>query len=147
MASSAKHTAGPVSATGEIHDVSGHQLWCGRVEPSVAVGGCRGAIANIQSAAHIGGISNDEAAANAALIAETFTITHEIGLTPRQLAERCGTLEAALLSVADEAKKANAVIALHRAGRGQGRVRVTTAMHRIERVARAAIAKAEGGAT
>lgn len=34
--------------------------------------------------------------ANAELIAESFTVAHETGLTPRQLAGRCEKLEAAL---------------------------------------------------
>jgi hypothetical protein len=36
------------------------------------------------------------AEANARLIAEAFNVAHETGLTPRQLAERCGKLEAML---------------------------------------------------
>jgi hypothetical protein len=41
-------------------------------------------------------VSQREAVANANLIAEAFTVAHETGLTPRQLAERCKELEAAL---------------------------------------------------
>lgn len=86
MTIESKHTAGPAIVSGCIRDVSGDQLWCGAVEPSVAIGGYRGSIAHIQSAAQIGGISNDEAEANANLIAEAFNVAHETGLTPRQLA-------------------------------------------------------------
>jgi hypothetical protein len=100
MATVAKHTTGPVIASGRIRSVSGDRLYCGAVEPSVAIGGYRGTIANTQSAAHIGGISNDEAKANTDLIAEAFNVAHETGLTPRQLAERCVELEAAISEVA-----------------------------------------------
>jgi len=37
--------------------------------------------------------------ANAELIAESFTVAHETGLTPRQLAERCKELEGVLTFV------------------------------------------------
>jgi len=42
------------------------------------------------------GRTPEEAQANARLIAEAFTVAHETGLTPRQLAERCEKLEAML---------------------------------------------------
>jgi hypothetical protein len=58
----------------------------------------------------------------------------------------------ALHQIADEAKTANDVIRLNRDGRGQGRVRVATAMHRIAMWANTALsaappAKADGGVT
>lgn len=87
MTSAAKHTAGPVIASGRIRNVSGDQLWCVQVEPSAAISQYRGTIASIQSAAQIGGITNDEAEANAAFIAEAFNVAHETGLTTRQLAD------------------------------------------------------------
>ncbi len=82
----------------------------------------------------------EQVQANARLIAEAGTVAHETGLTPRQLAERCKELEAALRdmlrefddhSITDDIKtqcgiSANVIKALQRA--------------------RAAIAKAEGGA-
>lgn len=42
----------------------------------------------------------ESAEANAQLIAEAGTVAHETGLTPRQLAERCKELEAALSDLA-----------------------------------------------
>jgi hypothetical protein len=45
--------------------------------------------------------TKDEARANVHLIAEAFTVAHETGLTPRQLAERCKELEAALAEARD----------------------------------------------
>jgi hypothetical protein len=44
--------------------------------------------------------TKDEARANVDLIAEAFTVAHETRLTPRQLAERCKELEAALERIA-----------------------------------------------
>ena len=40
---------------------------------------------------------------SAELIAEAFTVAHETGLTPRQLAERCKELEEAITRIADHA--------------------------------------------
>jgi hypothetical protein len=40
-----------------------------------------------------------EGLADAHFIAEAFTVAHDTGLTPRQLAERCEKLEAALVGV------------------------------------------------
>ena len=46
----------------------------------------------------------------------------------------------ALVAIAREAKQANDVISLNRDGQGQGRVRVATAMHRIEAMASTVLA-------
>jgi hypothetical protein len=48
----------------------------------------------------------------------------------------------ALNQVLNEAAAANEVIRLNRDGQGSGRVKVATALHRIEHIARAAIAQA-----
>jgi len=79
---------------------------------------------------------NSECEANAALIAEAGTVAHETGLTPRQLAERCERLEAALESIVDLTKPGQTV-------------NVSQAVDIICDVwnaARAAIAKAGGAA-
>lgn len=89
-------TPGPAFVSGAIHNVEGRLLWCGSISPNVAIGEYRGDIARVQSAAHIDGISNEEAEANAAFIADAFNVTHETGLTPRQLAEQHAELSAAL---------------------------------------------------
>jgi hypothetical protein len=92
----AAFTAGPCVATGELSVIGDNTHWCGGVVQDLPAGRYRGRIAGIQSCNHIGGIGQDEAKANANLIAEAFTVAHETGLTPRQLAERCKELEAAL---------------------------------------------------
>lgn len=46
----------------------------------------------------------------------------------------------ALQEINNEAKKANNVIKLNRDGKGSGRVKVATAMHRIEKLSNDAIA-------
>ncbi len=48
-------------------------------------------------------------------------------------------LRKVLASIAQEARTANSVIAMKRDGSGSGRVKVATAMHRIERMAREAL--------
>lgn len=48
-------------------------------------------------------------------------------------------LRKALGRIAQEARTANHVIALNRDGQGSGRVKVATAMHRIEKIAREAL--------
>lgn len=66
--------------------------------------------------------ADEIAKANAHLIAEAFTVAHETGLTPRQLAERCEKLEAALRYIArtwpdsSAAKHARATIAKAKGG-------------------------------
>lgn len=55
-------------------------------------------------------------------------------------------LREALEQIMSEAKVSNDVIRMNRDGGGNGRVKVATAMHRIEREARAALTKQEGGA-
>lgn len=64
----AGHTKGPWTATGEVSNVSGTDLWCGEIYPANAVK-YLGTVANVQSCDHISGISQEEAAANARLIA------------------------------------------------------------------------------
>lgn len=63
--------------------------------------------------------------------------THDGAMTER---ERAQPLADALAEIAKEAAAANEVIRLNRDGRGQGRIRVATAMHRIHAAARAALA-------
>lgn len=69
MSSSAKieHTPTPWKFAGEVQRVDGDDLWCGQIAP-VSGPKYRGEIARIQSADQIGGISRDEASANAAFI-------------------------------------------------------------------------------
>lgn len=65
------YTPGPWIARGKVTTVgdenNSSMLWCGTVAPAGSK--FRGSIANIQSCDHIGGISREEAAANARLIA------------------------------------------------------------------------------
>lgn len=74
---------------------------------------------------------NKHREANAELIAEAFTVAHETGLTPRQLAERCAKLEAALQTIiASEPHDGDLVVC---------------DFDTLQSVARAAIAKATAG--
>ncbi|MCO5092635.1 hypothetical protein [Bosea sp. (in: a-proteobacteria)] len=65
-----KFTKGPWVALGDVHQVGNldEHLWCGDVSPNNATP-FRGPICHIQSCDHIGGISREEAEANARLIA------------------------------------------------------------------------------
>ncbi len=65
------HTPGPWVASGEDRVISEVLMFCGDVSPVTVTGGYRGDIASIQSCNHIGshGISRKEAAANTRLIA------------------------------------------------------------------------------
>lgn len=74
-------TPGPWSCVGKIQQVE-HcgDLWCGSINPSSASETkYRGAIAHIQSADHIGGISAIEALANARLLAAAWDLDAAAG--------------------------------------------------------------------
>jgi len=90
MTSKAGHTAGPAEYDSESGDV----VMADEV-------GARIASVDIENCANA-----DQADADGLLIAEAFTVTHETGLTPRQLAERCEKLEAALRPFAEACKAA-----------------------------------------
>lgn len=80
----------------------------------------------------------------AALLATTSEAADALEAQQARIAE----LEKAIVSVAAEAKGANDVIRLNRDGGGSGRVKVGTAMHRIEAIARQALSsqgRREGG--
>ena len=62
------YTKGPWRAVGKITAVAGDSLWCGHIQRKDD-GAYRGRIADIQSADHVGGITREEARANARLIA------------------------------------------------------------------------------
>lgn len=64
----ARHTEGPWNVDGEIRPVADcYRLYCADIRP--ALGKYRGSVASVQSCAHIDGISNAEAEANAHLLA------------------------------------------------------------------------------
>jgi hypothetical protein len=86
-ATSSKHTAGVASVR--------RSKWPSDGEYDYAVS-CEGAPVVAEAFGRAADGSLLPAEANAELIAEAFTVAHETGLTPRQLAERCKELEAAL---------------------------------------------------
>jgi hypothetical protein len=68
------YTSGPWTCNGKVKPVGDQNslsmLWCGEISPKHEIGKYRGDIATIQSCDHIQhGISREEAAANARLIA------------------------------------------------------------------------------
>ncbi|MDE2107399.1 MAG: hypothetical protein KGL39_59940 [Patescibacteria group bacterium] len=68
--------------------------------------------------------------------------------TMRKAADRIAELEARLARAEEalkEAKIANETIRLNRDGQGSGRVKVATAMHRIEQLLRAALQENDRG--
>lgn len=70
---SSGYTPGPWISTGEVKQVKGPDgytmHWCGNITPAYEIGKYRGDIAVVQSCDHISGITREEAAANARLIA------------------------------------------------------------------------------
>ncbi|WP_458760516.1 hypothetical protein ACSVBT_06910 [Afipia sp. TerB] len=73
MSATASFTPGPWVASGEVRAIpsaksGAYDLWCGEILPAQATRH-RGSVAIIQSAAHINGISREEAEANAKLLA------------------------------------------------------------------------------
>lgn len=66
--STAAHTPRPWRSEGAPEFVNSTELWCGWIEPT-STESYRGRIATVQSCDHITGITRDEAAANARLIA------------------------------------------------------------------------------
>lgn len=119
MASKAGHTftAGPVHLDGRYVTNSG----------GVAIADC-GKSSLIYTA---------EKVANAEFIAEAFTIAHETGLTPRQLVEQHAELLAALREIETICTESA----------GDCRRRMGTRVGNVIVATRAAIAKAEGGAS
>jgi hypothetical protein len=89
-ATSSKHTAGVASVR--------RSKWPSDGEYDYAIS-CEGAPVVAEAFGRASDGSLLPAEANARLIAEAFTVAHETGLTPRQLAERCKELEAALSEV------------------------------------------------
>lgn len=84
MTSAAKHTAGP--CTVDFHHTKDY---AGRTHAFVRAGSIVPLAAVVLG---VEGCSQEEGRANAHLIAEAFTVAHETGLTPRQLAGRCADL-------------------------------------------------------
>lgn len=93
-----KHTPGPWAVRGSIKSVDGDDLYVGYVLPDVK--GYRGDVCSVQSADHISGITRDEAAANASLIASAPDLLAERD----RLREVNSVLLAALEAACEEIK-------------------------------------------
>lgn len=137
MTSKARHTAGP--CTVDFHHTKDY---AGRTHAFIRAGSIVPLAAVVLG---VEGCSQEEGRANAHLIAEAFTVAHETGLTPRQLAERCETLESA-------AKKILSYVTLDglldkvESGAEHPNDVFSVSLGDLLKL-RAAIAKAEGGAS
>ena len=90
--SDSEHTPGPWAVSGSIKSVNGDDLYVGYVFPDVE--GYRGDVCSVQSADHISGITRDEAAANASLIASAPNLLAERDRLREVNAELLAALEA-----------------------------------------------------
>jgi hypothetical protein len=120
QSSKARFTPGPWACSGKVERVDGTELWCGSINP-VSTPKFRGPIANIQSADHIGGISCDEAQANAHLLAAAWSLDAAAALAITALAFAAETYQRAgdAVALAQTLGAKEALIAAQNKARGR----------------------------